>query len=55
MDDIHPEFDRTEVSLVIGANDTVNPAARQDRGSPICGMPILNVDREQHVIVTSGA
>lgn len=51
MDDINPEFERTEVSLVIGANDVVNPAARHDAASPIYGMPILNVDRSQHVIV----
>ncbi len=51
MDDINPEFERTEVALVIGANDVVNPAARHDRGSPIYGMPILDVDRAQHVIV----
>ncbi len=51
MDDINPEFQRTEVALVIGANDVVNPAARHDRGSPIYGMPILDVDEAQHVIV----
>lgn len=51
MDDINPEFGRTEVALVVGANDVVNPAARHDRGSPIYGMPILNVDEAQHVIV----
>jgi len=51
MDDINPEFDRTDVALVIGANDVVNPAARSDAGSPIYGMPILEVDRAQHTIV----
>jgi NAD(P) transhydrogenase subunit beta len=51
MDDINPEFDRTDVALVIGANDVVNPAARSDAGSPIYGMPILEVDRAHHTIV----
>ncbi|MDX2229494.1 MAG: NAD(P)(+) transhydrogenase (Re/Si-specific) subunit beta [Leptolyngbyaceae cyanobacterium bins.349] len=51
MDDINPEFDRTDVALVIGANDVVNPAARHDKDSPIYGMPILEVDRAHHTIV----
>ena len=51
MDDINGEFDTTDVSLVIGANDVVNPAARHDKSSPIYGMPILNVDRSHNVIV----
>ncbi|HEY9910126.1 MAG TPA: NAD(P)(+) transhydrogenase (Re/Si-specific) subunit beta [Thermosynechococcaceae cyanobacterium] len=51
MDDINPEFDRTDVALVIGANDVVNPAARSDANSPIYGMPILEVDRAHHTIV----
>lgn len=51
MDDINPEFDRTDVALVIGANDVVNPAARDSEGSPIYGMPILEVDKAQHTIV----
>jgi len=51
MDDINPEFERTDVALVIGANDVVNPAARHDANSPIYGMPILEVDRAQHTIV----
>lgn len=51
MDDINPEFDRTDVALVIGANDVVNPAARHDKNSPIYGMPILEVDRAHHTIV----
>ncbi|OKH23269.1 NAD synthetase [Hydrococcus rivularis NIES-593] len=51
MDDINPEFDRTDVALIIGANDVVNPAARHDTSSPIYGMPILDVDKAQHAIV----
>jgi NAD(P) transhydrogenase subunit beta len=51
MDQINGEFERTDVALVIGANDVVNPAARSDPGSPIYGMPILNVDQAQNVIV----
>jgi NAD(P) transhydrogenase subunit beta len=51
MDDINPEFDRTDVALVIGANDVVNPAARENTSSPIYGMPILDVDRAQNTIV----
>ncbi len=51
MEDINPEFERTDVVLVIGANDVVNPDARENPGSPIYGMPILNVDRAKTVIV----
>ncbi len=51
MDDINGEFDNTDVSLIIGANDVVNPAARHDKASPIYGMPILNVDHSRNVIV----
>jgi NAD(P) transhydrogenase subunit beta len=51
MDDINPEFERADVALVVGANDVTNPAAREDKGSPIYGMPILNVDKAQNVIV----
>jgi NAD(P) transhydrogenase subunit beta len=51
MDDINPEFARTDVSLVIGANDVTNPAARNARDSPIYGMPILDVDKSGSVIV----
>jgi len=51
MDEINPEFANADVALVIGANDVVNPAARNDRSSPIYGMPILNVDQAKQVIV----
>ncbi len=51
MDEINDEFARTDVALVIGANDVTNPAARTDTASPIYGMPILNVDHAAHVIV----
>jgi len=51
MDEINGEFSRTDVSLVIGANDVINPDAREKADSPIYGMPILNVDESQSVIV----
>jgi len=51
MDEINPEFERTDVALVVGANDVTNPAARTDRSSPIFGMPILDVDKARSVIV----
>jgi len=51
MDDANGEFPRTDVALVIGANDVVNPDARNNAGSPIYGMPILNVDQSQQVVV----
>ncbi len=51
MDDINGEFSRTDVSLVIGANDVTNPDARNKSDSPIYGMPILNVDESQSIIV----
>ncbi|MFF3464158.1 NAD(P)(+) transhydrogenase (Re/Si-specific) subunit beta [Streptomyces sp. NPDC002619] len=51
MDDINGEFGRTDVALVIGANDVTNPAARTNAASPIYGMPILNVDHARSVIV----
>jgi proton-translocating NAD(P)+ transhydrogenase subunit beta len=51
MDDINPEFPRTDVALVIGANDVTNPAARENASSPIYGMPILNVDQASNVVV----
>jgi NAD(P) transhydrogenase subunit beta len=51
MEEINSEFERTDVVLVIGANDVVNPAARTDPSSPIFGMPILNADQAKRVIV----
>jgi H+-translocating NAD(P) transhydrogenase subunit beta len=51
MDEANAEFPRTDVALVIGANDVVNPDARNNEGSPIYGMPILNVDQSQAVVV----
>ena len=51
MDDINPDFPRTDVVLVIGANDVVNPDARENPSSPIYGMPILNVDQAKTVVV----
>ena len=51
MEDINADFANTTVTLVIGANDVVNPAARDDPSSPLFGMPILEVDRAEHVVV----
>ena len=51
MDDINNEFDQTDVALVVGANDVVNPGAKTNPASPIYGMPVLNVDEAQNVIV----
>lgn len=51
MDEANPTFDQTDVVIVIGANDVTNPMAREDKGSPIYGMPILNVDKAKTVVV----
>jgi NAD(P) transhydrogenase subunit beta len=51
MDHINPEFSQTDVTIVLGANDVTNPAARDDADSPIYGMPILDVDKSRTVIV----
>jgi NAD(P) transhydrogenase subunit beta len=50
MDDINPDMPQTDVCLVVGANDVVNPAARHDKGSPIFGMPIIDADKAKTVI-----
>jgi NAD(P) transhydrogenase subunit beta len=51
MEKINPEMERTDVALIVGANDVVNPAANDDAGSPIYGMPIIEVSRAKHTIV----
>jgi H+-translocating NAD(P) transhydrogenase subunit beta len=51
MDEINPELPQTDVVVILGANDVVNPAARSDPGSPIYGMPIIDVDRAASVVV----
>ncbi|MDX6604571.1 MAG: H+-translocating transhydrogenase subunit beta, partial [Solirubrobacterales bacterium] len=51
MDEINPEMPRTDVAVVVGANDVTNPAAKNDPNSPIAGMPIIEVDQAQQVIV----
>ena len=51
MDEINDDFANTDVVIVIGANDTVNPAAMDDPNSPIAGMPVLHVWEAKHVIV----
>jgi NAD(P) transhydrogenase subunit beta len=50
MDDINPDLAQTDVALVVGANDVVNPAARHDKNSPIFGMPIIDVDKAKSVV-----
>ena len=50
MDDANPEMSTTDVALVVGANDTVNPAAKNTPGSPIYGMPIINADQATNIV-----
>jgi len=50
MDDANPEMPSTDVALIVGANDTVNPAAKTTPGSPIYGMPIINADEARNVV-----
>jgi len=51
MEDINPELEQTDVVLIVGANDVVNPAAKSDPSSPIYGMPIIEADKAKHIIV----
>ena len=51
MDEINDDFPTTDVAIVIGSNDIVNPAAQEDPNSPIAGMPVLEVWKAKHVIV----
>jgi len=51
MDDINPRMENVDVAIVIGANDVVNPAARESESSPIYGMPVINVDQARTVFV----
>jgi len=51
IDQINSQFENTDVALIIGANDVVNPSARTDKSSPIYGMPILDADKARHVII----
>ena len=51
MEQVNPSFAQTDVVIVIGANDVTNPMAREDKGSPIYGMPILDVDQARTVVV----
>ena len=51
MEDVNPEFANTDVVFVVGANDVVNPAANNDKNSPIYGMPILKVENAKQIIV----
>ena len=51
IEDVNPELPNTDVAVVVGANDVVNPAARDDPGSPIAGMPIVEVDRARHCVI----
>ncbi len=51
MEEINPDFAKTDLAIVIGANDTVNSAAEEDANSPIAGMPVLQVWKAKNVIV----
>jgi NAD(P) transhydrogenase subunit beta len=51
MDDLNEEFGVMDLTIVVGANDVINPSAREAQGTPIYGMPILNVDKCPHVFI----
>jgi NAD(P) transhydrogenase subunit beta len=51
LEEVNPNFSQTDLVIVTGANDVVNPKANEDEGSPIAGMPILNVEEARHVVV----
>jgi NAD(P) transhydrogenase subunit beta len=51
MEDVNPIMETVDVAIVVGANDVVNPAAREDKSSPLWGMPIIDVDKARTVIV----
>ena len=51
MDDINPEFAACDVCVIVGANDVINPAANTAEGTPIYGMPVLNVENARHLII----
>ncbi|HBN83055.1 MAG TPA: NAD(P)(+) transhydrogenase (AB-specific), partial [Clostridiales bacterium] len=51
MDDINPEFPNCDLAIVIGANDVINPAANTAEGTPIYGMPVLDVDKAKHIVI----
>ena len=51
MDEINPEFKNADLTIVVGANDVLNPAAREAEGTPIYGMPILNVDESKNIVI----
>src|SRR5574344_402016 len=51
MDDINPEFEKADATIVIGANDVMNPAARDVEGTPISGMPVLAVDKCKNIFI----
>jgi len=51
MDDINPEFEACDLAIIIGANDVVNPAANTAEGTPIYGMPVLDVEKAKHILI----
>jgi NAD(P) transhydrogenase subunit beta len=51
MDDLNDQFQTVDLTIVVGANDVLNPSAREAEGTPIYGMPILNVDQSKHIFI----